>query len=102
MYLFNEETSEESVWVRIDKEQEYAWKEKIEQQTSDTKWHAIFEAKRSMGPLGDLSLDDISYSPGCLPSLTTPSSSTPSTTSGLCNEDQFSCKNGQCIPKVTY
>ena len=99
VYLLDEETEEESVWITIDKEEEYAWRERREQLSNINNWHAIFEAKRSEGPEGDLSLDDISYSVDCKPS-TSPSSSTSSTTTGLCNEEQFSCNNGDCIPKV--
>ena len=104
VYQFDEETQEESVWITIDKEEEYAWKERREQiRDSENDWHLIFEARRSMGPAGDLSLDDISYSIGCKPSnssSSTPSSSTSSTTSGLCSEEEFTCRNGDCIPMV--
>ena len=104
VFILDEETQEESVLITIDKEEEeeYAWRERREPVGSQTNpWHLVFQAKRSMGPMGDLSLDDISYSLGCnLISSSTSSSSPASTTSVECTEEQFRCSDGECIPQV--
>jgi hypothetical protein len=72
----------------------------------DTPFEAIIEGVVGVGHLGDIAIDDISFTPECNlgsltpPPMTTPmsvSTVTPSPTTHTCAANQFQCTSGQCI-----
>ena len=69
---------------------------------STTPYQVLIEGKVGAGYLGDIAIDDISFTPGCGASgsssggFTTPAVSTPA--SNPCGSSQFSCGDGTCIP----
>ena len=105
IYRHDEGSPTDTVLTTISSEQEYAWIEVIQQIETDANWHIVIEAKRSMGPMGDLAVDDVSFSKTCLlvwgPSTTSqPTDSTPHHPAN-CTAGQFQCSDGACIQEVS-
>nr|XP_046227551.1 MAM and LDL-receptor class A domain-containing protein 1 [Scatophagus argus] len=64
--------------------------------TSD--FQVIFEGKVGGSPKGDICLDDITFSPGCLlASSAKEADSTPSPPAGFCPSGFLPCENGRCF-----
>lgn len=104
VYLRKEGGGEDTqLWTK-DEESEYAWLlATMPVPTSQETWRIAIEAIRSMGPEGDVAIDDLTFSDSCsLGGNTTTSTSTPTmspTTPGVCSDQQFQCGDLQCIPK---
>ncbi|XP_061173555.1 MAM and LDL-receptor class A domain-containing protein 2-like [Saccostrea echinata] len=68
---------------------------------STTPYQVVIEGVIGVGYLGDIAIDDVSFTPGCGASssggaFTTPAVSTPSP--NTCGEGQFACGDSTCIP----
>ncbi|XP_022097778.1 MAM and LDL-receptor class A domain-containing protein 1-like isoform X1 [Acanthaster planci] len=67
-------------------------------------YQIVIEAVRGAGSQGDISLDDISFTPECalssssLPVLTTPEPVIVTTVPRVCLDGQFQCRDFTCIP----
>ncbi|KAJ8048131.1 MAM and LDL-receptor class A domain-containing protein 1 [Holothuria leucospilota] len=83
------------------------WNFKVLNISRENDFQVVFEANRGISVIGDISLDDISFSPGCrdagrnLPVATTliPPFTRPG---GGCDTGFFSCDDGRCVRGDAY
>ncbi|KAL1006836.1 hypothetical protein UPYG_G00077810 [Umbra pygmaea] len=74
------------------------WQRKDIQLTSQEDFRVTFEGKVGHSNRVDICVDDITFSPGCLLSLTSEALETTSPPpSGSCPVDHLQCENGQCF-----
>ena len=100
VYTREEGGSDTLMW-KTEMEQEYSWLETILPLITTSSWRVVITATRSMGPKGDVAIDDLTFSTGCQlegNSTTAGPTITPTTASG-CGEQQFQCGDLTCIPR---
>ena len=116
VYLRDEGTGVLQKLWSIEGEQESAWLRHAVPVQTNHNWRLVVEALRSEGPLGDIAVDDLSFTRGCRPTpppgnnttpgttVTTMTPATPTTSQqgGPCDtQTQFQCTEDRtCIPLV--
>lgn len=87
--IFQTEGSEEYGWLKADVPVTFARYFKI-----------VMEGTVGEKIVGDVSIDDISFTPNCVPVHMLPASTT-SPPPGNCHENEFECKSSECIPSTS-
>ncbi|XP_041670221.1 MAM and LDL-receptor class A domain-containing protein 1 [Cheilinus undulatus] len=74
------------------------WQRREIQLSNTRDFHVVFEGKVGRNPKGDICLDDITFSPGCLlASSAEIEDDTPSPPAGSCPPGLLPCENGRCF-----
>lgn len=87
--IFQTEGSAEYGWLKADSPVNFARYFKI-----------VMEGTVGEKLEGDVSIDDISFTPNCLPLHVLPTTST-SPPPGHCQDDEFECQSSECIPNTS-
>ncbi|MPC07725.1 MAM and LDL-receptor class A domain-containing protein 1 [Portunus trituberculatus] len=101
LIIYAEETSEHTdrkkeIIYETEGSEVYGWAKVTIPVVFTRYFKIVIEGTASEGIEGDVSIDDISFTPGCKPVHPPPTTSPPP---GHCLSDEFECANSDCIPK---